>query len=149
MLRKERKLVGIFLPLDKVLRLLKTDEGERLFAYQDSEGHLTIGIGHLLDNGISKEVSRLLFFEDIYKAQKDCIEKIPCYLGLNEARRYVLTNMCFNLGITRLLGFKKMLACLEREDWPGAANEMLDSKWAGQVKSRATRLYEIMLKGEW
>lgn len=138
-----------FLPLDRCKALLKFDEGEVLTPYKDIEGNLTIGIGHLLSNGISKEVSEIIFYEDFIKAQMDCYAKIPCYAGLNEARRYVLANMCFNIGISRLLGFKKMLAALEKEDYKKAAEEMMDSKWAVQVKSRATRLKEIMIKGEY
>ena len=44
-------------------------EGEILHAYPDSEGWLTIGIGHLIDKrkggAISQRVSRLLFEDDI------------------------------------------------------------------------------------
>ena len=138
-----------FLPLDRAYALLKHDEGEELLPYKCPAGHLTIGIGHLLANGISREVSKIIFYEDFIKAQMDCYAKIPCYAGLNEARRYVLANMCFNMGIARLLGFKKMLSALEKEDYTTAATEMLDSKWAKQVHSRATRLQKIMIKGEW
>ena len=138
-----------FLPLDRAYELLKKDEGEVLTPYKDTEGNLTIGIGHLLANGITKEVSKIIFYEDFIKAQMDCWAKIPCYANLNEARRYVLANMCFNIGISRLLGFKKMIAALEQGYYERAAVEMLDSKWAKQVKSRAARLQEIMIKGEY
>ena len=138
-----------FLNLDRCFDLLKIDEGEVLTPYKDSEGNLTIGVGHLLSNGISREVSKIIFYEDFLKAQMDCWDKIPCYANLNEARRYVLANMCFNIGISRLLGFKKMLSALDKEDYSKAAVEMMDSKWAVQVKSRATRLKEIMIKGEY
>ena len=138
-----------FLNLDRCFDLLKIDEGEVLTPYKDSEGNLTIGVGHLLSNGISREVSKIIFYEDFLKSQMDCWDKIPCYANLNEARRYVLANMCFNIGISRLLGFKKMLSALDKEDYSKAAEEMMDSKWAVQVKSRATRLKEIMIKGEY
>ena len=55
--------------------------------------------------------------------------------------------MWFNLGLTRLLGFKKFLAALEAEDWDRAAEEMLDSKWAVQVGPRSTRLRDLLLEG--
>lgn len=138
-----------FLPLEKAYILLKHDEGEELLPYKCPAGHWTIGIGHLLANGISCEVSKIIFYEDFINAQMDCYAKIPCYAGLNEARRYVLTNMCFNLGIKRLLGFKKMLSALDKQDYLKASEEMLDSKWASQVGPRAARLKEIMIKGEY
>jgi len=57
-------------------------------------------------------------------------------------------NMLFNLGYTRFLGFKKMLHAIEVRDFNHAANEMLDSKWAGQVGQRAIELAQIMRSGE-
>jgi lysozyme len=44
-----------------------------------------------------------------------------------------MINLCFNLGITKLLTFKKALAAMEQEDFELAAEEFLDSKWAKQV----------------
>jgi lysozyme len=40
-----------------------------------------------------------------------------------------------------------MLAACQKGEWDKAANEMLDSKWASQVKQRAKTLAEIMRKG--
>ena len=54
--------------------------------------------------------------------------------------------MCFNLGYPRLSGFKNFLGALKNEDWEIAAIEMLDSKWAGQVGPRATRLRDRVLE---
>ena len=62
-------------------------------------------------------------------------------------RQRVYVNMTFNLGSTRLALFKKMHAAVEAKDWEKAAEEMLDSKWATQVKGRADRLAEMMRSG--
>ena len=42
-----------------------------------------------------------------------------------------------------------MLAAVEEGDYKKAAKEMLDSKWAFQVKGRAVELAKIMETGEW
>ena len=55
--------------------------------------------------------------------------------------------MCFNLGLSRLLGFKKFLAAMEVADWDKAGKEMLDSKWSRQVGPRSTRLRDLLLEG--
>jgi len=60
----------------------------------------------------------------------------------------VLLNMCFNLGIYGLLGFKKTLAYIKAGDWERAANNMLVSRWAKQVGRRAIELSELMRKGK-
>jgi len=55
--------------------------------------------------------------------------------------------MAFNLGITRLLNFKKFLGALELKHYKTAAEEMMDSRWATQVGPRATRLRDRVLEG--
>jgi lysozyme len=59
----------------------------------------------------------------------------------------VLVELVFNLGMPRLLGFKKMWAALDRKDYAAAADEMMDSKWAQQVKGRAKTLSDKMRQG--
>lgn len=48
--------------------------------------------------------------------------------------------MAFNLGMNGLKKFKKMLNAIAEGDDVGVVNEMLDSKWAHQVKGRAWEL---------
>ena len=67
--------------------------------------------------------------------------------NLQDARQRVCINMCFNLGLTRLLGFKKFLAAMAAGDWETAGVEMLDSKWSRQVGARSTRLKDLLLEG--
>ena len=56
-----------------------------------------------------------------------------------------MANMGFNLGLTRLLQFKKFLAAMEKGDYETAAIEMMDSRWAVQVKGRSTRLRDRVI----
>ena len=53
--------------------------------------------------------------------------------------------MCFNMGAPRLSQFKKFIAGVNKGDWPTAAIEMMDSRWANQVGDRATRLRNRIL----
>ena len=107
----------------------------RLKPYRCTAGKLTIGIGRNLDDcGISKTEAYLLLEHDIQNCEKQLQSKIPdIYNGLDEVRKSVLLNMCFNLGINGLLGFKNTLAFVKVGDWERAANNMLVSKWAKQV----------------
>ena len=62
--------------------------------------------------------------------------------------RRARANMGYQLGIAELMGFKRMLAAMERGDYEAAAREMLDSKWARQDSpGRARRLAERMRRG--
>ena len=57
--------------------------------------------------------------------------------------------MAFNMGVPRLMKFVNMWMAIERENYPLACVEMLDSRWANQVGKRAVRLSEAMKNGEW
>lgn len=88
-----------------------------------------------------------MLFNDVQRCYSECV-KFTFWNKLNPARQAALLDMCFNLGISRLKNFKKMLAAFERGDYKTAAKEALDSNWARQVKGRATELSKIIEKGE-
>ena len=134
--------------IEPVATLIKKHEGLRLRPYKCTAGKLTIGYGRNLDdNGISEVEAEQMLHNDIQNCYAACL-KFPFWNELNAARQAVLIDMCFNLGITKMKQFKKMLAALEIGAYYRAAHEMLDSHWARQVTSRATELAEIMEKGE-
>lgn len=134
--------------IDALRRQLTLHEGRTRSPYRDSEGKLTIGIGHNLDDRpLSDRVVDMIFEEDVGVALRDLALKMPWYVSLSERRQLVLADMCFNLGIGKLLLFVKMIAALRRGDWNDAAAEMLDSKWARQVGNRALRLSTMMREG--
>ncbi len=124
-------------------------EGLVLNPYKCTSGALTIGVGRNLDaRGISKAEAMYMLDNDL----KECINQLQTHLSdiyvtLNETRRLVLVNMCFNLGIFGLLQFRKTLAFLRANDYESASKEMLNSKWATQVGNRAKELAEMMRKG--
>lgn len=135
---------------EKWVELTKGFEGLRLKPYTCPAGKLTIGYGHNLeDNGITEEMAEVLLRTDLACARMEVCAKFPWIIKLNEPRQYVLVDMCFNMGIGRLLTFKKMLAALKEGYYERAAYEMMDSKWAKQVVRRAKTLAEIMKKGEY
>ena len=128
---------------------LKKDEGFRSKPYKDSEGIWTVGYGrNLEDVGVSKSEADQMLKHDMQVAIDECVAAFYFWPDLNDTRQGVLMNMMFNMGRGRLLGFKKMIAALESKDYSTAADEMLDSKWARQVKSRAKRLAAQMRSGE-
>ena len=128
---------------------LLRDEGLRLRPYYDSVGKLSLGVGRNLDDlGITKDEALYLLAGDIARAEADLDRALPWWRELSEPRRRALANMAFNLGITRLLRFKKMLAALRAGDWHSAAAEALDSRWAVQVGDRAERIAALIERGD-
>lgn len=136
--------------MDRIKEQLVRHEGLRLKPYRCTAGKLTIGIGRNLDDcGITQSEAYVMLINDIMNCEKQLQAKIPdIYNGLDEVRKSVLLNMCFNLGINGLLGFKNTLAFVKAGDWERAANNMLVSRWAKQVGHRAIELSELMRKGK-
>jgi len=109
-------------------------EGRRNKMYPDSKGIMTIGVGHNLeDRPISDKAVEVILEDDLKDCSMDLFTHIPWTNTLDEVRRDVLINMCFNMGISRLMGFEKMLAAARNGNFQLAALEMLDSDWADQV----------------
>ena len=124
--------------------LLTLHEGKRNLPYEDTEGHLTIGIGHNLEKPLSEAAIQQIFQDDLREAQSELDRVLPNWTDHNIPRQNVLIDMTFNLGAPRFLTFKKFIKALSRHDYTEAAKEMLDSQWADQVGQRAERLARMM-----
>ncbi len=123
-------------------------EGLRLTPYRCTAGKLTIGIGRNLDDaGISEAEARLMLRNDIVSAEAELRRAFRWFDRLSPLRQQVLVNMAFNLGLPRLQHFRRMLTAIEQGHYSRAAAEMLDSRWARQVKGRATELARWMRTG--
>jgi lysozyme len=133
---------------EAIRELVKRHEGFRGHPYMDSTGNTTIGYGRNLDaNPLTPDEAELLLENDLNRAWDACMEKIPGFGELDKARKAVLIDMTFNMGIAGLLNFRKMLTALWVRNYRVAAEEMLNSTWAVQVGSRAQELGRIMRTG--
>ena len=141
---------------------LKRDEGFRGIPYWDACGHpwtvrcgghpkgqLTVGYGWNLQNPLPDRVCETLLEISIAAARRLCESELPEYTGLSPARRDVVCNMVFNMGLQGYLEFEKLRAHLKAGEWKHAAEEMLDSTWAKQVGQRANRLAASMVTDTW
>lgn len=135
---------------------LRHDEGVRYTRYIDSLGNPSCGVGHNLNASplpagwkfplTDLQVNQLLD-QDIADALHQLDTHLPWWRQLDEVRQRVIANMCFNMGIDKLLGFALMLAALKLHNFATAATEMKDSRWFGQVGDRAARLCSAMSTG--
>ena len=135
-----------------VFEQLKIDEGVVYEIYKDHLGYPTFGVGHLVTEndpehgaevGTPVSESRVAecFERDLDTSISECValygEQFESWPG--EVQE-ILVNMMFNMGRTRLGGFKNFRKALEAEDWKKAAVEGRDSRWHKQVTNRAERL---------
>lgn len=133
--------------IEKLQKMLLRHEGLRLKPYKDTVGKLTIGVGRNLDDrGITEAEAMLLLSNDIVDAQVDA-KTFAWFAQLDSVRQDVIVDMIFNMGLARFSGFRKMIAALENANYPEAADQMLDSKWARQVGLRASELSQMMRTG--
>jgi lysozyme len=136
--------------LQRLKALLERHEGRRATAYRDTMGVITIGVGrNLVHKGLSDAEIDMLLDHDLAEIRQALQQRVPGFETLDDVRQAVLIDMAFNLGLQGLLGFKRTLLAVQRGDYQAAARGMLASKWALQVKGRATELAAMMRSGEW
>jgi len=155
---------------DDFIKKLVAHEGLRLEVYQDTLGIDTIGIGrnledrgiteqeladldiptieHVYEYGITEADAVYLATNDVQIVEEELLRAHPCVDSLDSVRQLILMDMAFNMGVPRLCKFKNMWAAIHENDFITAAKEMLDSRWANQVKSRSTKLAHAMHHGE-
>lgn len=141
--------------LDHLRADLMVDEGCRLKPYVDTTGNTTIGYGHKgiedvmldIDGGISEQYALDLLERDMQKVAFNLNIVLPWWINLGDPRETAMANMAFNLGVEGLLEFRETLVYLKSGDFDNAAKEMLNSKWATQVRERAVRLANVVRTG--
>jgi len=139
--------------MKKLIAMLKRHEGVETHAYECSEGKTTVGVGRNIDQrggmGLSPDEVDYLLENDIERVIKELAGEYSWFNDLDDVRKDAMIDIGFNLGATRLRGFKRALSAMERGDYKVAATEFLDSKWAKQVGGRALELTDLIKTGEY
>lgn len=132
--------------------MLRRHEGFSRWAYPDTVGKWTVGIGRNIDKnggpGITEEEALYLLANDLQNTSAALEKTFPWFSGMNEARQAAILDMVFNIGLPSFQRFRQTIALLEQENYAAAADEMLRSTWASQVGARATELAGIIRTGE-
>lgn len=141
----------------------KLNEGYHTHVYMDSEGIRSIGVGFNLEKagaqeqiesvgadydevlsgreGLTDSQIQALFDQDMNTAVSCASLWLPQWSILGLSPQSAIADMAFNLGCTRLAGFKCLRKALSRSppDFKWAVEEMRDSKWCDQVGARCDR----------
>ena len=137
---------------EQLLEMLKRHEGVKSHVYLCSAGYETIGVGRNISKsgmGLSDAEVDYLLENDIKRVIKELSSEYPWFNSLDDVRKDAMIDISFNLGATRLRGFKRALAAMEAADYTTAAKEFLDSKWSRDVKGRATELCYMIETGNY
>ena len=141
--------------IHRLRKQLEIDEGCKHEVYLDHLGLPTHGIGHLIIESdpeygqpvgtpVSDERVKECFELDLESVQLDCKRLYDDFDELPDEAQEIIANMIFNMGLSRMRGFRGMKAGVDARDWNKAADEMVDSRWYRQVTNRAERLVQRM-----
>lgn len=141
-------------------------EGVRYVMYKDSLGIPTIGVGFNLTRPDAKSIIEGLGLDyqatlrGLVKLTKDQVNVLldkdiaECLVGLKQIfptfdsmpdnAKAVLIDLRFNLGQKGLLGFPNTLQDFKDGNYKTAALRLSQSKWAKQVKIRATENISLL-----
>tara|TARA_X000000368_G_C23051870_1_gene721827 strand:- start:2562 stop:2993 length:432 start_codon:yes stop_codon:yes gene_type:complete len=134
---------------------IKLNEGFSPKPYKDQLGYLTIGYGHLiLPNEINllekktdkKKLEKI--FEDDFHIALNNFKNIIRPITSNRKEAELLIEMIFQLGISGVLSFKKLLQNIRSGNKHLVCFEMMDSLWYKQTPNRVKALISSFLKDE-
>jgi lysozyme len=136
-----------------IAELLEFEEGYSAKAYYCSEGFPTIGIGSRVgpkgsnlrhyDFTVSKSLAKAWLMDEVISIELE-LGKLDWFQSLNMDKRTVIISMGYQLGLTGLFKFKRMIAALEIKDYREARKQALDSKWHKQTVNRSERHADVL-----
>ena len=137
--------------MSKLSDQLRIHEGVRRHVYLCTAGYETIGVGRNIAEsgiGLSDDEIDYLLENDIKRCKQELIS-LSWFPDLDAVRQDAIVNLCFNLGLTRLMGFQNAMGAMAVGDYEKAADEFLDSRWAKQVGQRSLDVAHMIRTGEY
>jgi len=126
---------------NNLIESIKHHEGYVGIVYKDSLGIDTIGYGFAIkDLELDRDICDIIL-ERKLRALSDSIHlKFNWYKYMPPEIQDIVTEMCYQLGVTGFSNFRKTIAYLQNKQFKEASVEMLDSRWADQTPNRAKEL---------
>lgn len=133
-------------------RDLETDEGRVPYAYKDSLGYWTIGVGILID----KLKGGKLLPEEIDFILRNRTKRVLAgaqpeawypAVANDPVRLAGVLNMQFQLGSESDEKFVNSFRFIAKKDWKSAASNLRQSLWAKQTPARAARVIRMIETG--
>lgn len=135
--------------MSKLSDQLRIHEGVRSHVYLCTAGYETIGVGRNIAEtgiGLSDDEIDYLLENDIKRCKQELVS-LSWFPDLDPVRQDAIVNLCFNLGLTRLMGFQNAMSAMAVGDYEKAADEFLDSRWAKQVGQRSLDVAHMIRTG--
>ena len=124
---------------------IKESEGFRDKVYKCTQGYDTIGYGFAVKDLILDEDVAEIILQRKLEALTERIElNMPFVKDLPESVKDVVIEMCYQIGLSGFMKFKKTIAFLRLRKFQEASVEMCDSRWYSQTPNRARKLAKIV-----
>jgi lysozyme len=139
--------------------------GNRTRVYRCTSRKLTVGYGRNIrarplnsieqhqtgwdGNSITLAGAEWLLSVDASIAVREVNARLPWVAGLDPARRDVVYEMAYQMGIDGMMAFTRTLALIRRGRYIEAAHAMGESLWAKQTPARVARLQRQMAGGDY
>ena len=137
--------------MDRLLKSVKQHEGYKDHVYLDTRNKRTVGVGHLCvedhwEEGVAypEEMLMKVLKDDLKNAIQGAERLCSDCPVLEDQAKEIIVEMVFQLGKTGVSKFRNMWKALKVPDYPTAAKEMLDSRWAKQTPGRAKEMSDHM-----
>ena len=132
---------------------IKKNEGFSLKPYKDQLGFLTIGYGHLIlsaEKNLKEKITKKKKLEEIFNNDFNMslndFNKFLKPLTKKQKDSELLIEMVFQMGIIKVLGFKKLLYNIRKTNKYMVCFEMMNSLWYKQTPNRVRKLIVVFLK---
>lgn len=96
---------------------------------------------------ISESMAKRWLKEDLDKCEEQLDQKLPWWRDLSSVHRAAMLDLTYNMGIDKLMKFKKFLKAMERRDFKTAQYELShnNGRKSKYVKQVGVRAQEIMI----
>lgn len=144
---------------DKLLSDLTGEEEFRSVLYDDVtgrpitqgttlRGQPTIGIGwNVAGRPCTLELAQIICRYHISQTWAELTKAAPWIASLPEPQARGLTDMAFNMGVPKLLGFGTFLSLMQLGHYGQASDDLAETLWAKQVGSRAQKI-QVLIRGQ-
>ena len=131
-----------------IKRYIEHHEGRKNYLYKCTQNKTTFGVGHNFDIKQDDELIDIIFEYDYKKLMKRL--NMPKQFDFKFSKqplnvRIVLTDMAFQMGLTGLKKFKRMLLAIEFKKYEIASKELVNSLYAKQTPARAKRNADLLI----
>ena len=125
----------------RLIDSIKQHEGYVGIVYKDSLGIDTIGYGFAIkDLELDADICDIILERKLHALSDSIYIKFGWFKYMPPEIKDIVTEMCYQLGVTGFSNFRKTIAYLQDKQFKDASVEMLDSRWADQTPNRAKEL---------